>query len=69
MAVLLPIRKDCLTSKSCMSNIQPLTSHDARNPSITMPLLIETIDSNLRKTTVIKTEKSKENEITQQGTI
>ncbi|KYQ50914.1 Conserved oligomeric Golgi complex subunit 8 [Trachymyrmex zeteki] len=69
VAVLLPIRKDCLTSKSCMSNIQPLTSHDARNPSITMPLLIETIDSNLRKTTVIKTEKSKENEITQQGTI
>ena len=67
MAILLPIRKDCLASKSCTSNIQPLISHNVRNPSIATSLPIETIDSNLRKTTMI--EKSKENETTQQGTI
>jgi len=69
VAVLLPIGKDCLASKSCTSNVQPLT-HNIRNSSIATSLPIETIDSNLRKTTVIETEKLKEkNKVTQQGTI
>ncbi|XP_018395598.1 PREDICTED: conserved oligomeric Golgi complex subunit 8 [Cyphomyrmex costatus] len=66
VAVLLPIRKDCLTSKSCASNIQPLTSHNVRNSSIATLLPTEMMDSN---TKITETEKSSKNEITQQGTI
>lgn len=66
VAVLLPIKKD--SSKLCTSNIQPLPSHNAKNPSIATPLPIEIMGSN-SKLTIIETEKLKENETTQQGTI
>jgi len=52
-----------------MSNVQPLTSHNTRNLSIATPLSIETIDLNSKKTIVTEMEKSKENEIIQQGII
>jgi len=69
VAVLLPIKKDSLASKLCISNVQPLTSHNAKNPSIATPLSIENIDLNSKKTIVTEMEKSKENEIIQQGII
>lgn len=63
VAVLLPIKKD--SSKLRTSNVQPLTSHNAKNPSVATPLPIEIMGSNSKKITVIETEKSKENETTQ----
>lgn len=71
MAVLLPIKKDSLASKLCTSNVQPLTSHNAKNVSIATFLSTETMDSNSKKTTVTETEteKPKGNETIQQGTI
>lgn len=66
VAVLLPIKKDSLTSKSCTSNIQPFMSHNTKKPSIAMSPSTETVDSNL-KTTVLETKESKE--ITVQGTL
>lgn len=68
MAILLPIKKDSLTSKLCTSNTQPLTSHNAKNPSVATSLLTEILDSNLKKAIVIETKEPKENEITEQGT-
>lgn len=65
MSVLLPVKKDSLASKLCTSNMQPLTSYNAKNPSIATSLPTETMDLNL-KTSVIEKE-SKENEITKQG--
>lgn len=67
VAVLLPIKKDSLASKLNMSKpLQPLTSRNAKNPSSATSLPTETMDSNLKKTTVIE---SKENEIAEQVTV
>lgn len=67
MAILLPVRKDPLISKLCVSNIQPLTSYDLK-PSIAtvISLPTEIVDST-SKSTVLETEKGKEKEIIQKG--
>lgn len=69
MAVLLPVKKDSLASKLYTSNVQPITSHNAKNLSIATFLPTETIDSNSKKITIAETEKSKENKIIRQETI
>ncbi|XP_077270417.1 conserved oligomeric Golgi complex subunit 8 [Temnothorax americanus] len=66
VAMLLPIEKD---SSASTSNVQLVTSRNAKNPSIAKSLPTEIMDSNLKKTTAIERKESEENEITEQGTV
>jgi len=65
VAVLLPIRKDPLISKLCVSNIQPLTSYDAKSSIATVISLPTEIVDSTSKSTVLETEETKEKEVTQ----
>lgn len=69
MAILLPIRKDPLISKLCVSNIQPLTSHDAKSSIATVISLPTEIVDSTSKTIVLEMEEAKEKEVTQKETI
>lgn len=69
VAVLLPIRKDPLISKLCVSNIQPLTSYDAKSSTATVISLPTEIVDSTSKSTVLETEETKEKEVTQKGAI
>lgn len=69
MATLLPVRKDPLISKLCVSNIQPVTSYDAK-PSFTTVISSPTeIMDSTSKTIVFETEETKEKEVIQKEAI
>jgi len=66
VAILLPIKKDPLLSQLYVSNVQSLTSHNAKS-STTAPT--EFADSTSMKSTVLEKKKPKEKEVVQQEAI
>ncbi|XP_029663097.1 conserved oligomeric Golgi complex subunit 8 isoform X2 [Formica exsecta] len=69
VATLLPVRKDPLISKLCVSNIQPVTSYDAKLSFTTVISSPTEIVDSTSKTIVFEMEETKEKEVTQKGTI
>lgn len=69
MATLLPVRKDPLISKLSVSNIQPVSSYDAKSSFTTMISSPTEIVDSTSKTIELETEETKEKEVTQKEAI